>query len=76
MRGHHVTVVDHAPAMPAGAGARAAASSLSDRVSCVRADVDVLPADVAAGDFDVVLCHNLPQYVDDVPGTLARSLAP
>ncbi|MEU4063089.1 methyltransferase domain-containing protein [Streptomyces wedmorensis] len=75
-RGHHVTVVDHAAAMLAAAEARAAASGLSDRVSCVRADVDVLPADVAAGDFDVVLCHNLLQYVDDVPGTLARSLAP
>ncbi|MEU5218075.1 methyltransferase domain-containing protein [Streptomyces sp. NPDC020807] len=75
-RGHHVTVVDHAPAMLAAAGERAAAGGLSERVACVRADVTELPADLAAGEFDVVLCHNLVQYVDDVPATLAGALAP
>ncbi|MFE7514239.1 class I SAM-dependent methyltransferase [Streptomyces sp. NPDC057540] len=75
-RGHHVTVVDVAPAMLAAAEARAAERELSDRVTCVRADVRALPADIATGGFDVVLCHNLLQYVDDVPGTLATALAP
>ncbi|MFI2736142.1 class I SAM-dependent methyltransferase [Streptomyces sp. NPDC018711] len=75
-RGHHVTVVDLAPGMLAAAEARAAERGLSERVTCVRADVHALPADITAGGFDVVLCHNLLQYVDDVPGTLGTALAP
>ncbi|MFI9294008.1 methyltransferase domain-containing protein [Streptomyces gardneri] len=75
-RGHHVTIVDYAPAMLAAAAERATAAGLSERMSCVRADVTALPADLTAGEFDVVLCHNLLQYVDDVPATLAGALAP
>ncbi|MFB7590698.1 class I SAM-dependent methyltransferase [Streptomyces sp. NPDC056169] len=75
-RGHRVTLVDYAPAMLAAAAERAAAAGVSARMTCVRADVTALPADLAAGEFDVVLCHNLLQYVDDVPATLAGALAP
>ncbi|MGW5124431.1 class I SAM-dependent methyltransferase [Streptomyces sp. NPDC004069] len=75
-RGHHVTVVDHAPAMLAAATERASTAGLTELITCVRADVTALPADLAAGAFDVVLCHNLLQYVDDVPGVLATTLAP
>ncbi|MFI9600785.1 class I SAM-dependent methyltransferase [Streptomyces sp. NPDC052043] len=75
-RGHHVTVVDHAPAMLAAATERASTAGLTELITCVRADVTALPADLAAGAFDVVLCHNLLQYVDDVPGILATALAP
>ncbi|MFJ5831200.1 class I SAM-dependent methyltransferase [Streptomyces sp. NPDC093089] len=75
-RGHHVTVVDLAPAMLTAAEARAEASGLSDRITCVRADVRTLPPDITAGAFDVVLCHNLLAHVDDVPGTLTTALAP
>ncbi|MFD5771166.1 class I SAM-dependent methyltransferase [Streptomyces sp. NPDC127049] len=75
-RGHHVTIVDHAPAMLAAATERASAAGVTDLIACVRADVADLPTDLAAGRFDVVLCHNLLPYVDDVPATLARALAP
>lgn len=75
-REHHVTIVDHASAMLATATERAAAGGLSERITCVQADVTALPAGLAQGEFDVVLCHNLLQYVDDVPGTLATALAP
>ncbi|MGW6390797.1 class I SAM-dependent methyltransferase [Streptomyces sp. NPDC055103] len=75
-RGHHVTIVDYAPAMLAAAAERAAEGGLSERIACVRADVTDLPADLVAGEFDVVLCHNLLAYVDDMPGTLAGALAP
>ncbi|KQX47877.1 MULTISPECIES: methyltransferase domain-containing protein [unclassified Streptomyces] len=75
-RGHHVTVVDYAPAMLAAAETRAAAAGLSERVTCVRADVTALPSGIATGEFDVVLCHNLLAYVDDMRGTLATALAP
>ncbi|MGW0556813.1 class I SAM-dependent methyltransferase [Streptomyces sp. NPDC002926] len=75
-RGHHVTIVDYAPAMLAVAAERASAGGLTDLITCVQADVTALPAEYGDGVFDVVLCHNLLQYVDDVPGTLATALAP
>ncbi|WP_282693913.1 methyltransferase domain-containing protein [Streptomyces sp. CC208A] len=75
-RGHHVTVVDHAPAMLTAAAERAAADGLTDLVTCVEADVNRLPDRLAHGDFDVVLCHSLLPYTDDARNTLAATLAP
>ncbi|MFI7359924.1 class I SAM-dependent methyltransferase [Streptomyces avidinii] len=75
-RGHYVTIVDYAPAMLAAATERASAAGLTELITCVQADVTALPADLTDGEFDVVLCHNLLQYVDDVPGTLTTVLAP
>lgn len=75
-RGHRVTIVDYAPAMLASAVERADAVGLTDLIDCVEADVHALPADIAGGEFDVVLCHNLLPYVDDVRHTLTASLAP
>jgi S-adenosylmethionine-dependent methyltransferase len=75
-RGHHVTIVDHALAMLSAATERASAGGLTELITCVQADVAALPADLATGQFDVVLCHNLLQYMDDAPGTLATALAP
>ncbi|MFE7673028.1 class I SAM-dependent methyltransferase [Streptomyces albidoflavus] len=74
--GHHVTVVDQAPAMLAAAAERAGALGLGALVTCVQADVLALPADLARPAFDVVLCHNLLQYVDDARAALAAALAP
>ncbi|WP_433244377.1 class I SAM-dependent methyltransferase [Streptosporangium sp. CA-135522] len=75
-RGHHVTIVDYAPAMLAAAAERADAGGLAERITCVRADVNALPTDLAAGEFDVVLCHNLLQYMDDARPVLATALTP
>ncbi|WP_405427460.1 class I SAM-dependent methyltransferase [Streptomyces erythrochromogenes] len=75
-RGHHVTIADYAPAMLTAAAGRAAAAGLTDLIACIKADANALPADIVRGEFDVVLCHNLLQYVDDVRHTLAASLAP
>ncbi|MFI2242545.1 class I SAM-dependent methyltransferase [Streptomyces chrestomyceticus] len=75
-RGHHVTIVDYAPAMLAAAAERAGAGGLTERITCVRADVHALPAGLATGEFDVVLCHSLLQYVDDARPTLSAALAP
>ncbi|MFD4371844.1 class I SAM-dependent methyltransferase [Streptomyces sp. NPDC058486] len=75
-RGHHVTVVDHAPAMLAAAAERARAAGLAERVTCVEADVNRLPAHLADGAFDIALCHGLLPYTDDVRRTLAAALAP
>ncbi|KOT64383.1 methyltransferase [Streptomyces rimosus subsp. rimosus] len=74
-RGHHVTIVDYAPAMLTAAGERADACGLAERITCVQADVQALPAYLAAGEFDVVLCHSLLQYMDEVRPVLATALA-
>ncbi|WP_329431231.1 methyltransferase domain-containing protein (plasmid) [Streptosporangium sp. NBC_01495] len=75
-QGHHITIVDHAPAMLAAADQRAAAAGLTDRIVCVEADVSALPRDITAARFDVVLCHNLLAYTDDVTATLRAALTP
>ncbi|MFJ9942771.1 class I SAM-dependent methyltransferase [Streptomyces erythrochromogenes] len=64
VRGHHVTIADYAPAMLTAAAGCVAAAGLTDLVSCVEADANALPADIVRGEFDVVLCHNLLQYVE------------
>ena len=63
--GHHVTVVDFSPGMLAAAHERARAEGLENRLSTVEADVLDLPASVTGRRHDVVLCHNLLQYLDD-----------
>ncbi|MGW3149260.1 methyltransferase domain-containing protein [Streptomyces sp. NPDC001177] len=75
-RGHRVTIVDYAHAMLAAAVERAEAEGLTDMITCVQAGVDSLPTELTSGEFDVVLCHNLIQYTDDVRQTLATALAP
>jgi S-adenosylmethionine-dependent methyltransferase len=68
--GHHVTIVDRSADMLAAAAEDAGAAGVA---------VDLVEADVAhhgLRGFDVVLCHNLIQYVDDVTGCLATALAP
>ncbi|MGB3437341.1 MAG: methyltransferase domain-containing protein [Actinophytocola sp.] len=75
-KGHHVSIVDHAPAMLTAARHRAAEAGLADRVTCIEADIDNLPADIVRGGYDLVLCHNLLQYTDDITATLAAALAP
>ncbi|MFJ6940653.1 class I SAM-dependent methyltransferase [Streptomyces sp. NPDC101132] len=75
-RGHHVTVVDHAPAMLDEATARARARGLAHRITCVRADVHALPSGLVTGEFDVVLCHSLLGYVDAPARTLSAALEP
>ncbi|MER5880660.1 methyltransferase domain-containing protein [Streptomyces sp. NPDC001910] len=75
-RGHHVTIVDYASAMLAAATERAVAGGVPELINCVEADATDLPRDLANGEFDVVLCHNLLQYMDDIPDTLASVLSP
>ena len=75
-RGHHVTVVDYAPAMLDAARRRAAAAGVTELVTCVEADVTDLPAAVAGGGYDVVLCHNVLQYLSDAADALRAAAAP
>ncbi|MFF0435328.1 methyltransferase domain-containing protein [Streptomyces sp. NPDC004327] len=72
--GHHVTVVDYAPAMLAVAARRAAEAGVAGLVTCVEAEVGALPAELADGRFDVVLCHGLLPYASDEAATLGVAL--
>ncbi|MET8507500.1 methyltransferase domain-containing protein [Streptomyces sp. NPDC004787] len=72
--GHHVTLVDYAPAMLATAARRAVRAGFGDRIACVTADVTALPADLADGGFDLVLLHGVLPYACDTAGTLGAAL--
>ncbi|WP_028927830.1 methyltransferase domain-containing protein [Pseudonocardia acaciae] len=73
-RGHHVTIVDNAPEMLAAATRRAVGADVTERVTLIEADVTELPHDIADGRYDLVLCHNLLQYLDDTAAALARAV--
>jgi len=68
--GHVVTLVDASEAMVNAAREQARAAQLEDRITCYQADVRTLERESG---FDVVLCHNVVQYVED-PAQLFRTL--
>jgi S-adenosylmethionine-dependent methyltransferase len=74
--GHHVTIVDYSAAMLAEAAHNAAAAQSQERLVTRQADLLALPELFAEPCFDLVLCHNVLQYVDDVPALLKLVSAP
>lgn len=74
--GHDVTVVDYSAEMLASARALAASTGVAHRVTCIESDAAKLGDVVEAGAYDLVLCHNLLQYVADVESTLVTALQP
>ena len=68
--GHSVTVVDISVPLLGLADEAAAAEGLADRVTTVHSGVDGLD-DLGLGGFDLVLCHNVVQYVADLDATVA-----
>src|SRR5262245_13464405 len=73
--GHHVTIVDYSAEMLADAAHNAAALGAQDRVATHQADLLALPQLFPEPSFDLALCHNVLQYVDDVPALLAALAA-
>lgn len=73
--GHHVTIVDYSPGMLAAARERAQAAGVAGQLTTVEADVLDLPEDVTRSCYDVVLCHNLLQYLDDPEPALRTAAA-
>jgi S-adenosylmethionine-dependent methyltransferase len=69
--GHSVAIVDYSAAMLADV-----ARNTTDRITTHAADIMNLPQIFPEPSFDVVLCHNVLQYVDDVPALLAAIVAP
>ncbi|RMI33618.1 methyltransferase domain-containing protein [Nocardia stercoris] len=77
--GHHVTIVDASHDSLAEAEELARRLGYADAIDTRRADVTELTTVVEAGTFDVVLCHNLIQYVprrDAVFAMLVAALRP
>lgn len=75
-RGHEVTVLDPAGAMLSDAKQRAEALDVADRLHVVQAGAEDAPELFGADSFDVVLCHNLLQYVEDRRAVLRAIMAP
>ncbi|MCH6163362.1 class I SAM-dependent methyltransferase [Streptomyces marispadix] len=71
-RGHHVTIVDFSPGMLAAARERARRDGTDAGLDTVEADVLDLPEPVTSTRYDLVLCHNLLQYLD-APAPAVRS---
>ncbi|MAS36358.1 MAG: SAM-dependent methyltransferase [Anaerolineaceae bacterium] len=64
-QGHHVTLADFSGAMLDEARSQAKALDVAERMQFVQADLLELPAHFLEPVFDVVLCHNVLQYLDD-----------
>jgi S-adenosylmethionine-dependent methyltransferase len=75
-RGHEVTVLDPAGAMLRSAKEHAESFDVADRLYVVQASAEDAPELFGPDDFDVVLCHNLLQYVEDAHALLAAITAP
>jgi S-adenosylmethionine-dependent methyltransferase len=72
--GAHVTVLDSSPAMLALAQRAAQEAGIAEKVVVKLGDVEQVKDLFAAGSFDVILCHNLLEYVDD-PDAVLRGAA-
>ncbi len=64
-RGHHVTVLDVAPISLDGARKLAADHGVADRIDVRAGDAHDVAKIFAGQEFDLLLCHNLLQYVPD-----------
>ena len=72
--GIHVTLLDSSPAMLDLATRAAREAGVTEKVAVKHDDVVQLENLFPAGSFDVILCHNILEYVDD-PGSVLRSAA-
>jgi S-adenosylmethionine-dependent methyltransferase len=69
-QGHRITLIDHSPAMLEEARARAVAAGVDDQASYHLASVAEIPSLLSAARFDVVLCHGVAHYVEDLASLL------
>ncbi len=71
-RGHRVTLADFSNAMLGHARARIAAAHVRTPVAIVQLDLSRDHALLAGPAFDVIICHNVLEYLPDPPAGLAR----
>ncbi len=74
--GHRVELVDYSEAMLQVARQGAADAQVDDRFLVHKADVQSIAEMFEPDTFDVVICHNVVQYVGDVPSLLRALAAP
>ena len=72
--GYYVSGLDSSQAMLDVARCAAEEAGLADRITLRHGDVRQLTDLFEAASFDVVLCHNILEYVED-PGAAVRSAA-
>jgi ubiquinone/menaquinone biosynthesis C-methylase UbiE len=72
--GVHVTMLDSSPAMLDIAKRAALEGGVSEQVTLRHADATELPNLFHARSFDVILCHNILEYIDS-PGAVLRGAA-
>lgn len=69
-QGHSVELVDFSAEMLAQAEQLVAQANLADRIHMRQAELTSVPSLFTPRSFDVVLCHNVLQYLDDLPRPL------
>ncbi len=67
--GIHVTLLDSSPAMLDISQRAAREAGVADKIALKQGDATQLANLLSAGSFDVILCHNILEYVDD-PGAV------
>jgi S-adenosylmethionine-dependent methyltransferase len=72
--GIHVTLLDSSPAMLDIAGRTAREAGVTGQIAVKNGDAAELAQLLPAGSFDVILCHNVLEYVDD-PVAVLRGAA-
>lgn len=70
LQGHRVTLVDYSEKMLNEAIRQAQIHGVEDRITFHHAEVKALPHLFSTPLFDVVLCHNVIQYITDMPDVL------
>ncbi len=68
--GIHVTLLDSSATMLALAERTIAEAGVSEKITVKRADAAQLADIFQTGSFDIILCHNLLEYVDDLGAVL------
>lgn len=72
--GHTVLLLDHSAAMLTEAERRATEHDVRDRIHTLQVDISTGELPLALDGYDLVLCHNLLQYLPD-PTPLLRAMA-
>jgi S-adenosylmethionine-dependent methyltransferase len=72
--GLHVTLLDSSPAMLDIAESAAREAGVTERIALKHGDATEFENLIPAKSFDVILCHNILEYVDD-PCAVLRSVA-
>jgi S-adenosylmethionine-dependent methyltransferase len=75
-KGHSVTIVDFSRQMLQLAAQQAEAGQVKDRLSLQCADVMDIPTLFPKPCFDLVLCHNVLQYIENVASLFKSLYAP